>query len=464
MKRRFSVNKLFITVAVTLLMASCKVTQPYTTPDIDANTQYRDVSATDTNTIAAISWEEFFNDATLTEHIKTGLENNPGLTASLLRIQQAEAYFLQSKSAFYPTLSANAGLNIAKLSEAQGMGIRSSATQYELGLSSSWEVDIWGKLQSSKRAQYAALLQTEAASDAIKTALVANIANLYYTLLTLDEQLAITRQTIENWDQTVATMRELKTAGRVTEAAVVQSEAQKYAAEVTIPDLIQRIKETENRLNALIGNPSGPVKRTSFREQKIDSILYTGIPAQLLMYRPDVREAELNYRYFYELTNIARTYFYPSLTITGSAGFSALELSKLLDPTSLAASIGAGLLQPITNRRANKTRLEVAEYQQEEAYINFRNSLLLAGEEISNALSMHQTAGEKIEIRKLQMDALEKSVDYSLELLQNGFANYTEVITARQSLLQAELGEVSDRFQQATATVSLYRSLGGGWQ
>lgn len=259
-------------------------------------------------------------------------------------------------------------------------------------------------------------------------------------------------------------MRELKNAGRVTEAAVVQSEAQKYAAEVTIPDLLQSIRETENRLNVLLGRNPGPIQRTSLKAQQLPENLETGVPAQLLANRPDVKAAEYNYRYYFELTNVARTAFYPTLTITGSAGLSSLEISKLLDPASFAASVGAGILQPITGRRANKTRYEVARYQEEEAYVNFRNRLLVAGEEVSNALSLYETAKSKIAVRTHQMAALEKSVDYSLELLQNGFANYTEVITARQSLLMAELGSVNDRFQQITATIGLYRALGGGWR
>ena len=464
MKKIFSFKIVILSFLSVLVITSCKVTRIYETPQVSTDSLFSSNNTSDTNTIAAISWEEFFTDEKLKVLIKTGLENNPDLQTAFLRIQQAESYLLQSRAAFFPTLNSNAGVSIAKLSEAQGFGIRDNITQYEIGLSSSWEIDIWGKLKSSRKAQIASLLQTEAGADAIKTGLVANIANLYFTLLTLDEQLAITRQTVENWNLTVETMRELKISGRVTEAAVVQSEAQKYAAEVTIPDLVQSIREAENRLNVLLGRPPGAIDRAALRDQKFPGKLEAGVSAQLLANRPDVRAAEFNYRYFYELTNVARTAFYPALTITGSAGLSSLDISDLLDPGSFAASIGAGILQPVTNRRANRTRYEVAGYQEEEAFINFRNSLLLAGEEVSNALSLYETANSKIAVRTLQMDALEKSVDYSLDLLQNGFANYTEVITARQSLLMAELGEVSDRFQQISAAISLYRSLGGGWK
>ncbi|MCC7233625.1 MAG: TolC family protein, partial [Bacteroidia bacterium] len=276
----------------------------------------------------------------------------------------------------------------------------------------------------------------------------------------------ITQQTVNNWDSTVQTMKALKEAARVTEAAVVQSEAQRYAAEVTIPDLKQNIKETENALSILLGRPPSGIQRDSLERENNVTNLETGIPAQLLSNRPDVQQAEQNFRNYFELTNVARSYFYPSLTITGSAGLNAFSVSDLFRPGALAASIGAGLTEPIFNHRSNKTRLEVAKAQQQEALLDFQNTLLIAGQEVSDALSSYQAAVEKERIRANQLAALQKSVEYTQELLRNGFGNtnYTEIITARQSLLQAELGKVNDRLQQLQAVVNLYRSLGGGWR
>jgi outer membrane protein TolC len=192
--------------------------------------------------------------------------------------------------------------------------------------------------------------------------------------------------------------------------------------------------------------------------------LQTGVPAQLLANRPDVQQAELNYRAFFELTNVARASFYPALVINGTLGQSALALGDLVRPSYLAASVGLGLTQPIFNQRLNRTRLAVARAQQQEAALNFQSTLLNAGREVSDALSLHQTALEKMQVRTYQIDALEKSVSYSQELLRYGFANYNEVITARQSLLQAQLGGTNDRLQRLQSVVSLYRSLGGGWR
>jgi outer membrane protein TolC len=303
-----------------------------------------------------------------------------------------------------------------------------------------------------------------AATRAIQTSIIADVANYYYQLLALDQQLAITTMTVYNWDTTVLTMRALKEAAIVTEAAVVQSEAQRYAAAVTIPDLKQSIREIENALSMLLGIAPGPVPRTTIESQRPIDMLNTGVPMQLLANRPDVMEAEMNFRNYFELTNVARTYFYPTFSITGSTGLNSLKIGSLFDPASFVANITGGLTQPIFNRRANKTRLEVAEAQQNEALLGFQNTLLNAGREVSDALSLHATALEKMQLRSNQMTALERSVEYSQELLRNGFANYTEIITARQSLLQAELGRVNDRLQQLQATVNLYRSLGGGWR
>jgi NodT family efflux transporter outer membrane factor (OMF) lipoprotein len=429
---------------------------------VNTDSLFRDVATNDTNTIAHLHWNEIFTDTILQRLIKEGIDNNLNLQIAYTHTQQAQAYYLQSGAAFLPTLKATAGVTENKYSKTQSAVL--SATQYQAGLSSSWEADIWGQLKSSKKANLANLLQTESAARAVQTNLVASIANYYYSLLALDQQLAITRQTVNNWDTTVQTMKALKEAASLTEAAVVQSEAQQYGAQVTIPDIIQNIKETENALSILIGHAPSGIIRGSLENQVTVSILQTGVPAQLLSNRPDVQQAEQNFRYYFELTNVARTYFYPALTITGSAGLNTFSFGDLFRPGALAASIGGGLTQPIFNQRANKTRLEVSKSQQQEALLNFQNTLLTAGQEVSNALSLYETAAEKTSIRANQLSALQKSVEYTQELLKNGFANYTEIITARQSLLQAQLGQVNDRLQQLQAVVNLYNALGGGWK
>ena len=449
---------------LSLLLASCGITKRYEPPAVPAEETFRGAVSSDTNSIGVMPWSEIFKDSQLQSLIEQGIRNNLDLQMAFTRVQQAQAYYAQSGAALWPSLNGNASVSESKLSEAQGFGIRTRATQFQIGVSSSWEVDIWGRLRSNRRANLAALLQSEAAVRTVQTRLVASIATLYYQLLALDQQLLITQQTIHYWDTTVLTMRALKEAARVTEAAVVQSEAQRYGAQVTIPDLKQATRETENALSILLGVPAKEISRSSLDQQQVSDDLSTGLPAQLLANRPDVQEAELNFRNAFELTNVARTQFYPSLTITGSAGFSSLSFSDLFDPSSVVANIAAGITQPIFNQRINRTRLEVARAQQQESLLNFRSRLLVAGQEVSDALSLYETAVEKMEIRASQITALENSVIYSHELLQHGFANYTEVINARQFLLQAELGRVNDKVQRLQAVVNLYRALGGGWR
>ena len=460
--KKYSVNNVVALCWLLVTLGACNVAKTYKAPEDVSPNLYRNNSNGDTTNLGFLSYKEVFTDTILQGLIGIGIEKNPNLQIAYTRIKQADALYLQSGAALLPALNSNAGITVSKLSEAQGFGIRNSATQYQLGLSSSWEADVWGRLRSNRRANFANLLQTEEAARAVQTSLISAIANFYYTLLALDQQLVITQQTVYNWDTTVNTIRELKKAARVTEAAVVQSEALRYAAEVTIPDLKQQILETENALSILLGNDPAAIRRGNITEQQTLSVLQTGVPAQLLANRPDVQQAELQFRNNFELTNVARASFYPTLSITASSGLSAFNFANFLSAGGFGASIGAGLLQPIFNQRNNRTRLLVAEAQQQGAFLNFQNTLLNAGREVSNAVSLHQTAMDKMLVRTHQLNSLQLSVEYSQELLRYGFANYTEVINARQFLLQAQLGGVNDRLQQLQATVNLYRALGGG--
>jgi outer membrane protein TolC len=307
-------------------------------------------------------------------------------------------------------------------------------------------------------------MQSEAYSRAVQTDMLASIANYYYTLLVLDKELKITEQSVKNWISTVNIMKDLKVADVVTEAAVVQSEANRYAVEVTIPDLKQSIRQVENALSILTGKVPGPIKRGQLSEQKPVEYLNTGVPVQLLANRPDVQEAELNYRYNFELTNVARTYFYPDLIISASGGFSGSTFSSLFNPASVVASIAAGLSQPIFSQGVNKAKLKVAQEAQQQALLGFQNILLIAGQEVSDDITAYQSTLEKTGLRDSQIANLEKAVEYTQLLVRYSSANYTEVLTAQQSLLSAQLNQVNDRLKQLQAVVNLYRDLGGGWK
>jgi multidrug efflux system outer membrane protein len=471
---KMRINKVFLTCFSLLLlllgaMPSCKVTKPYQKPDLNVNDLYRGQGTTDTTTIANMPWQNLFTDTALRALIQEGLYQNLNLKIAVEKIYEAQAALGQAKGALLPNLSANVGVTQSKQSAAglnfpPGIAINTLTTTYQLGLSTTWEADIWGKLSSSKRAAYANLLQTDAAKRAIQTQLIADIANNYYSLLALDKELEITTQTLQNRMKDVETMKTLKEAAVVNGAAVVQSEANRYAAEVAIPDIKRSIRETENALDILVGRPPASLNRGKLDDQKSITDLKTGIPSQLLKNRPDVQQAEYAFRSAFENTNVAHAYFYPAFTITASGGYSNLQLKDFF-VNSIFYNIAAGLTQPIFNQGINKARLKTAQAQQKGALFNYQQTLLTAGSEVSNALYSWQSAGEKGDSRSKQIAALEKSVDYTQQLLRYSSAtNYTDVLTSEQSLLAAQLNGVNDRLQQLQAIVNLYRALGGGWK
>lgn len=458
-----------IGLLLTTAFCSCKATKPYQRPDTNNLLLYRDQNGTDTITIASMHWEQLFTDTILQSLIREGLANNLNLKTAIQKITEAQAALIQAKGALIPSLSGNASAAHSKQSAASldfppGLNINTVTTTYQLGLSSSWEADVWGKLKSAKKAALANLLETEAAKRAVQTQLIADIANNYYTLLAYDKQLEITRRTVESRSKEIDAMKALKEADVVTGAAVVQSEANRYQAEVAIPDLKRNIRETENALDLLLGRPSGPIARGKLDQQQPITNLQTGIPAQLLQNRPDVQQAEFAFRAAFENTNAARAYFYPQFTITASGGFSNLTLKDFF-VNSIFYNIAAGLTQPIFNQGINKARLKTAQAQQMEALNAFQQSLLNGGSEVSNALYAWQTAVEKDTSRTKEIAALNKSVDYTQQLLRYSSAtNYTDVLTSEQALLAAQLSAVGDKLQQLQAIVNLYHALGGGWR
>ncbi|MBF4515561.1 efflux transporter outer membrane subunit [Flavobacterium sp. ANB] len=464
-----SSNKYILMVIAATLLSAC-VTKKYESPKtVSTEKLFRDQAAADSTTIANMPWQSVFKDAKLNALIQKGLDQNLNLKNAIENIVQARATLRQSKLAYYPTLNIDANVTRTKQSEAglnfpAGININTLTTTYKLGLSTSWEADIWGKLSSTKRAALATYLATDAAKQAVQTQLISDIANNYFLLLAFDKQLEITKETLESRIKNVETIKSLKEGAIVTGAAVVQSEANRYAAEVLIPDLKQSIRETENALNILLGQAPGEIERGVLGDQQIPENIAIGLPSQLLQNRPDVRQAELNFRVAFESTNLARTYFYPSLTLTASGGFSNLQLTDFFT-NSVFYSIIGGLTQPLFNHGLNKARLTTAQSQQLQALNNFQQSLLVAGQEVSNSLYAYQMAVEKQDSRAKQIESLTKAVDFTQQLLEYSSAtNYTDVLTSQQNLLAAQLSGVNDNLQKLQALVDLYRALGGGWK
>ena len=330
----------------------------------------------------------------------------------------------------------------------------------------SWEADIWGKIRSNKRAAQASYLQSVAAHQAVTTQLISGIASNYFQLIALDEQLRIAEQTVKYRQASLETTRALKDAGTVTEVGVKQTEAQLFSAQALVVDTTRNIRMVENMMSILLGEEPGEIPRNSLDQQQLADVqLSVGFPVQLLRRRPDVIASEYNLINAFELTNVARSNFYPSLTITSATGgLQSLELDQLFSVNSLFATVVAGITQPILNGRRIRTQYEVAQSQQEIAYLNFRQSILDAGREVSDALYSYEAAGERINLKTQELAAYDTAVVFSEELLNNGMINYLEVITARQNTLNSQLDLINARFNRLNAIVDLYRALGGGWE
>ncbi|MCC4211864.1 efflux transporter outer membrane subunit [Leeuwenhoekiella parthenopeia] len=464
--KRHTIYRIVALISVPLLLASCFAAKEYERPEtVVEDLNYRtDNLPVDSSNVALISWDKLFADPMLKNLIAEGLEENIDIRVALENINAAEAYFKQGKLAYFPTLNGTAQYTRQELSSnSQFGGQFSTLDVYQVSAGLSWEADIWGKIRSNKRAFAASYLQSVEAHRAVKTQLIASIASAYFQLLALDEQLRVTQATIETRSSSLETTKALKEAGNVTEVGVKQTEAQLYTAQALNLDILKQIRLQENSLSILLGREPGPINRSELAAQTINTPLKTGVPAELLSNRPDVRAAEFGLINAFELTNVARSNFYPSLTLNATGGFQSLDFSKLFDTTSLFATIVGGLTQPIFNGRQIRTQYEVAQAQQEQAKLQFRQALLNATREVSDALYSYEIATEKLEVKQNEFDAYELATGYSEELLDNGLANYLEVLTARENALNSSLDLINTRYSQLQAIVDLYTALGGGW-
>lgn len=464
--KKNSIYRILILASLPLLLVSCFAAKEYERPQVVNEANYRtDNLPQDTLTIARISWKELFKDPILHNYIETGLKNNIDIRTAIQQIRIAEAYVKQGKASYFPSLNGNAQYSYQKFSSGSQFGGQiSSLEQYELSAGLSWEADIWGKIRSNDRAFQASYLQSVAAHQAVKSRLIADIASTYFQLLSLDEQIRVTQETVETRSSGLETTEALKEAGNVTEVGVKQTEAQLYTAQAILIELKRQMRLMENTMSILLGSAPMEIDRGKLEAQAIDTSLKTGVPSQLLRNRPDVISAEFDLVNAFELTNAARADFYPSLTLSASGGFRNFEIDKLFDANSLFASVIGGLTQPIFNRRQIRTEYEVRQAQQEQAYLNFRLSLITASKEVSDAFYNFEAASEKIGVRQKEYDAYNLASDYSEELLDNGFANYLEVLTARENALNSSLNLVDAKYDRLQAIVDLYEALGGGWE
>lgn len=463
--KKNSIYKIVILASLPFLLVSCFAAKNYERPQVVNEANYRTENLPqDTLSIATLSWKELFTDPLLQGYIEEGLKNNMDIRVALQQIRIAEAYVKQGKAGYFPSLNGNARYTHQELPAQNQFGNISSIDQYELSAGLSWEADIWGKIRSNERAAQAAYLQTVAAHQAVKSRLIANIASVYYQLLALDEQTRVTEETIATRSKGLETTQALKEAGNVTEVGVKQTEAQLYTAQGILIDLKNQARLLENAMSILLGSAPHEIARGSLENQNISIDLKTGIPAQLLRNRPDVMAAEYSLMNAFELTNAARASFYPSLTLSATGGFQNIEIDKLFNANSLFATLIGGLTQPIFNKRQIRTQYEVSQAQQEQAYLDFRLAVLTASKEVSDAMYKYEAATQKIEVNQKEFEAYNLATDYSEELLDNGFANYLEVLNAQENALNSSLNLINTKNNQLQSIVDLYEALGGGWR
>ena len=433
------------------MLHGCGLYRKYEREDLHfVDSLYRRMSVpSDSVSSAAVTWECFFTDTLLQEWIHTGLSFNTDINLARLKVREAQASLLEARWAFLPSadFSAQGGL----------------PGQFSASVGAGWQADIFGSLRNASRKAQAALEQSEAYRQAVQTQLVATIANSYYTLLMLDEQLVISSRTRDTWEENIRTLEALKRAGKTNEAAVLQAKANKLSVEANILTLEKNILAMENSLCALVGLVPMPVIRGNINEQSLPATLSAGVPAELLSRRPDVRQAELALAQTFYARNSAKSAFYPNLKLSGAIGWTTGAGAIVLDPGSLIANLIGSITQPVFGRGVNKARLQRAQAQFDQASYTFRQSLLDAGVEVNNALTMWQTAKKRVELDKKQILNLQAAVWNTQLLMKHGNADYLEVLTAQKNLLQAELTEVSDRFDEIQSVINLYHALGGGY-
>lgn len=450
-------KKILLLTTATALLSSCgvytKYNQQTTVPD---NLYGENVVIEDSVGLGKLDWHELFTDTILQQTIEIGLKNNTDYLSAQLRVDEAKAALMSAKLAYLPSFALSPQGTISSFDN-------SKATQtYSLPAVASWEIDIFGNLRNAKKQAKAVYAQNKDYQQAVRTQLISSIANTYYTLLMLDEQLELTQETEKSWQESVASAKALMNAGQYNEVGVAQMEATLYSVQTSVLDLKEQINQVENSMSLLLAETPRNYERGRLAGQKFTDNLSVGIPVQILSNRPDVRVAERSLEAAFYGTNQARSAFYPSITLSGSAGWTNSAGSMIINPSKFLASAVASLTQPLFAKGKLVAQYKIAKAKQEEAALSFQQTLLKAGSEVNNALTAYQTSNQKRELYEKQISSLQKALDSTTMLMEHGTTNYLEVLVARQSLLSAQLSQTANRFIEIQSIINLYRALGGG--
>ena len=450
-------------ISAAALLSSCGIYGKYERPEVNTAGLVRDVASntdtlavSDTASFGNLPWRSVFTDPQLQALIEQGLTHNTDLLNAALNVKMVESQLLVSKLAFVPSFTFSPQGTISSWD-----GSKASKT-YSLPINASWSIDLFGNFLNQKRSAQMALLATKDYQLVVKTNLIANIANAYYTLLMLDKQLEIvnnmTGLTKDTWDM----MKLQKDLNMAKETSVQSAEANYYSVLAQAEDLKRQIRETENSLSLLLGQPAQTIGRGKLENQSLPTEFSTGVGIQMLNNRPDVHYAEMTLAQCFYDVQTARSKFYPNISISGSGAYTNNGGGGIVNPGKWLLSAVASLVQPIFQNGQLIAGLKVAKAEQEQAYNTWQQAVLSAGSEVSNALVLYNSSDEKSKLEQKQIESLTKNVEYTKDLFSMGGSTYLEVITAQQSLLNAELAKVQDDFYKMQAVVNLYYALGGG--
>lgn len=455
-------KSIYLIMSCTLLLSSCGIYNKYKRPEVNTQGLYRDVTsdqdtlvAADTTTLGSTPWREVFTDPKLQALIDSALANNSDLLTAALSVKQAEDMLTVAKLAYVPSFVFSPSGTLSSWD-----GAKTTKT-YSLPIQGSWTIDLFGNLLNAKRAQQMTLIQTRDYQRAVRTSIISNVANCYYTLLMLDEQLKITKETEALTEQTWKTMQDMKEYYGYKETSVLSAKANYLSVKASIPEIERQIRETENSLSLLLAQAPTHIDRGTFEGQSLPEDLRAGVGIQVLANRPDVHAKEMALANCFYNVNKARSAFYPNITITGTAAWTNSSGMGIVNPGKMLLNAVGSLVQPIFQHGQLVAGLKVAKAQQEQAYIAWQQSILNAGSEVSNALKLYETSSKLSEIEAERVKTLQANVDAVNDLMANG-ATYLEVITAQQSLLASKLQKVVDDFNKMQAVVNLYYALGGG--
>ena len=451
-------------VCATALLSSCHIYKAYERPDsIDATGIYRDpvsetdtLASADTTNMGNLPWKEVFRDPKLQALIEEGLANNVDMQAAVLRVEEAKVLLTSARLSFLPSI------NFAPQGTITSIGNSEYVKAYSPPLAASWEVDLFGKLLNASRGQKASYLQSQYSRQAVRSQLIGGIANTYYTLLMLDRQVEITAKTVDIYKENVRVMEAMKIAGMATEAAVTQMRAAYHQVSGSLIELESQVRSVENSLSVLLAKAPQQIDRGTLEEQVMPEDIMVGVPLQLLENRPDVKIAEMTLASAYYTTNKARAAFYPGLNITATAGWTNGSGISVANPGQFMFQALASLAQPIFNNGKLVANLKVSKAEEKIAQMNYQQTILEAGKEVSDALHQYDATSKKLVQDRAQIEQLEKAVAYTSALFQSAQSTYLEILSAQQSLLSAQLTEVSDNVQRMQAVVSLYSAIGGG--